>query len=57
MTILEEMLGRYPVRKTAVQKQAFRQYALEKAKEAGYKARVEEFGRFRKHRNVVIGDP
>ena len=57
MTILEEMLGRYPVRKTAVQKQAFRQYALEKAKEAGYRARVEECGRFIKHRNVVIGDP
>ncbi|MGN0779628.1 MAG: M28 family peptidase [Aristaeellaceae bacterium] len=57
MTILEVMLGRYPVRKTAMQKQAFRQYALEKAKEAGYKAHVESNGRFVKHHNVVIGDP
>ncbi len=57
MTILQELIESHPIRYTQVQKTAFRQWALEKAKADGWQARVEENGRFIKHRSVVIGEP
>lgn len=57
MTVLEELLEKYPIRHSAEQKKAFRAYVLDKAKSMGYRARVEQNGRFVKHNNVVIGDP
>lgn len=57
MTILEELLAKYPVRHTAEQKKAFRAYAVDKAKSMGYRVQVEQSGRFAKHNNIIIGDP
>lgn len=57
MTILEEMLSAFPVRKSRRQKEAFRQWAVAKAEGAGYAARVEQNGGLGENRNVVIGDP
>ncbi|MBQ8654464.1 MAG: M28 family peptidase [Clostridia bacterium] len=57
MTVLEELLEKYPVRHSREQKEAFRAYALQKARDMGYKGRVEQNGRFVKHNNVVFGDP
>lgn len=57
MTVLEEVLAKYPVRHTAEQKKAFRAYAVDMAKSLGYRAQVEQTGRFMKHNNVIIGDP
>ena len=56
MTIHEQIMAQFPIRKTAAQKEAFRAWALEKAGEAGWAARVEESARGG-HKNVVIGDP
>ena len=54
MTFLDEITSRYPIRKTAEQKEAFLKYAHAAARKLGYAARVEEDGR---HRNFVAGDP
>lgn len=57
MTFLDEILQQFPVRKSAAEKEAFRQYFIGKAKSMGYRARVEQNGRFVKHNNVIVGDP
>ncbi len=57
MTILEEMQAAFPVRKTRRQKEAFRQWAVARAKREGYSASVEQNGGLGKSRNVVIGNP
>lgn len=54
MTFLQEILRRFPIRKTAEQKDAFLKYALGAARKMGYEARIEENGR---HRNFAAGDP
>ena len=54
MTRLQEITGRYPIRKTEEQKNAFLKYAVLEARKMGYKAQVEEDGR---HRNFAAGDP
>ena len=58
MSWLETLVEKFPVRKSAAQKDAFRQWVvLDAAKSLGYEARVEENNGFIKSRNVVIGDP
>ena len=56
MTIHEELTRRHPIRRTEEQKHAFRQWAIDRAGQAGYSARVEENGRAQ-IKNVIIGDP
>lgn len=56
MDYLQELTGRFPVRKTKAQKQAFRAWALEEMRRLGYKAKVEDNGRA-KRQNIVVGDP
>ena len=54
MAYLEYLNTNYPVRNTADEKAAFRDWAVAEAEKLGYPARVEEN---EKHNNVVIGDP
>lgn len=57
MTELKEtLLGRFGVRKTGAQKQAFIAWALAYAKELGVCAGVEESGKYICSRNIVFGD-
>lgn len=57
MTLHEEVMQRFPVRKTAAQKEVFCQWAMEHAAALGYTAQVEEAGDRYQSRNVVFGDP
>lgn len=52
-TVFEMLQRQFPVRNSDAQKQAFAQWTLEKAREAGWDAEIEENG---KHRNIVIGN-
>ena len=54
MDQLTAINGRFPIRNTAAQKEAFRRYAMETAQQCGYAARAEENDG---HTNLVIGDP
>ena len=54
MSFIEMLNEKYPIRRKAAQKQAFRAWFLEQAQGMGYSARVEETGG---HQNVVVGDP
>ena len=54
MRWLQQIADRFPVRKSAEQKQAFLKYAAAAARKMGYAAHVEENGR---HRNLVMGQP
>lgn len=56
MTICEQITELFPVRKTAAQKKAFRQWVMAEIAEMGYSARVEENDRGRQQ-NIVVGDP
>jgi len=56
MSMHKEIYQRFPIRKSREQKEAFRTWAVEKARSMGYAAGVEENGFFH-HKNVVIGDP
>ena len=56
MTICEQMTERFPVRKTAAQKQAFRQWLMGEIAQMGYTARIEENDKGRQQ-NIVVGDP
>ncbi len=51
---LTRIIECFPVRNSAAQKEAFRNWAAEEAEKTGYAARTEENGG---HRNLVIGDP
>ena len=42
MTICEQLTERFPIRKTAAQKKAFRQWVMGEISRMGYRARVEE---------------
>ena len=58
MSFLETLVERFPVRKSAQQKEAFRQWMVfDQAPAMGYEARVEETGKYVRSRNVVIGNP
>ena len=56
MTICEQITGRFPVRKSAAQKKAFRQWLMARIAEMGYPVRVEENDKGRQQ-NIVVGDP
>ncbi len=56
MTICERITQLHPVRKTAAQKQAFRQWVMGEINEMGYTARLEENDKGRQQ-NIVVGDP
>ena len=56
MTICEQITQLFPVRKTAAQKKAFRQWVMGEISRMGYRAQVEENDNGRQ-RNIVVGDP
>ena len=56
MTICERITELFPVRKTAAQKQAFRQWVMGEIGAMGYPVRVEENDKGRQQ-NVIVGDP
>ena len=55
MTYLQHLVEKFPIRRSAEQKEAFRKYVLKEAASLGYRARVEQSGG--KHDNIVIGNP
>ena len=55
MTRLEELIEKYPVRRSYQQKKAFREYVISAAEELGAEAKVEKTCEG-KNENVVIGD-
>ncbi|MBR4080618.1 MAG: M28 family peptidase [Clostridia bacterium] len=57
MDFLNEIVSLFPIRKSDEQKKAFRDWALAKAAELGYDARIESAGKKSETNNVVIGDP
>ena len=56
MTICERITELFPVRKTAAQKQAFRQWVMGEIGAMGYPVRIEENDKGRQQ-NVIVGDP
>ena len=56
MTICEQITELFPVRKTAAQKQAFRQWMMAEIAEMGYPVQVEQNDKGRQQ-NIVVGDP
>ena len=56
---LNEIDSRFPVRNSELQKEAFRNYALQEAYASGYSASAEALGTKSsgEHHNIVIGDP
>ena len=58
MSCLTTLVERFPVRKSAEQKERFRQWVVfDQAPAMGYEAQVEEHGGYIRSRNVVIGHP
>ena len=57
VSCLQEIVEKFPIRKTKKQKEAFLAWAKAQAQDMGYDARVEENGRGGAHRNLVVGDP
>lgn len=57
MTMLEEILTRFPVRKSRGQKEAFRCWAVERVEALGFTAKVEMAKLLGVNHNLVIGDP
>ncbi len=56
MTICERITELFPVRKSAAQKKAFRQWVTAEITEMGYPVHVEQNDRGRQQ-NIVVGDP
>ena len=56
MTICEQITELFPIRKTAAQKQAFRQWVMGEIGAMGYRVRLEDNGGGRQQ-NIVVGDP
>ena len=56
MTICEQITERFPIRKTAAQKKAFRQWVMAEIAQMGYSVRVEQNDKGRQQ-NVIVGDP
>lgn len=58
MSWLETLVEKFPVRKSAKQKEAFRKWVVsDAAKSLGYEARVEQGRGLVENYNVVVGDP
>lgn len=55
MTYLEQLVEKFPIRRSMEQKEAFRKHVLKEASSLGYRAKVESSGG--KHDNIVIGSP
>lgn len=56
MTICEQITELFPVRKSAAQKTAFRQWGMAEIAEMGYSVRVEQSDKGRQQ-NIIVGDP
>ena len=56
MLYLDEMVKRFPIRRSGEEKAAFRAWAMQAMREMGYEPRVETNGRAG-HQNLVAGDP
>ena len=56
MTICEQITERFPIRKTAAQKKAFRQWVITEIAQMGYSVRVEQNDKGRQQ-NIIVGDP
>ena len=54
MRLIDTLNEQFPIRRSKVQKAAFRDWFVKMAQEMGYAVRVEENGG---HHNVVVGDP
>ena len=54
MSIINTLVEKFPIRRSKAQKESFRAWAVEQAKNMGYQAQVETI---KDHNNVVIGDP
>ncbi len=53
MCYIDELNEKFPIRRSLEQKESFRAWFLQTARDLGYEARVEDG----KHDNVIVGDP
>lgn len=56
MNYLEEITGRFPIRRKAEQKKAFRDWAVAEIRRMGYSVKVEQSG-VQCHENIIVGNP
>lgn len=56
MNYIDEIVGRFPIRRKAEQKKAFRDWAVEEIRQLGYTVKVEQNGAGC-HENIIVGDP
>lgn len=56
MNYLNEIVSRFPIRRKAEQKKAFRDWAVEEIRRLGYNVKVEQTG-VGFHENIVVGNP
>ena len=56
MNYLNEIVSRFPIRRKAEQKKAFRDWAVEEIRRLGYNVKVEQNGAAC-HANIVVGNP
>lgn len=56
MTICEQITALFPVRRTAAQKKAFRQWVMAEIAEMGWKVQLEQNDRGRQQ-NIIVGEP
>ena len=56
MNYLDLLVNKYPVRNSKEQKNAFREFAVNEAKNLGYEAKT-EITSDKKNENVIVGDP
>lgn len=57
MTMHEELMAHFPVRRSSEEKENFRRWLMEKTQQWGYTATVEEVRTIYRSRNVIVGDP
>lgn len=56
MNYLEEIISRFPIRRKAEQKKAFRDWAVAESRRMGYSVKVEQSG-VACHENIIVGNP
>lgn len=56
MNYLEEITSRFPIRRKAEQKKAFRDWAVQEIRRMGYSVKVEQSG-LQCHENIIVGNP
>jgi len=56
MNYLEEITSRFPIRRKAEQKKAFRDWAVAEIRRMGYSVKVEQSG-LPCHENIIVGNP